>query len=391
MAESAPNEQSAGITSEGTQTDERTMRSLEADTRERLDTLAERAVDWAAIRLPSGATPRTWRQLLHFAKSQLYPNGEYSDAEYLMRFEMLHGQCSIGTMLELAMLYTSIRFDPSPPPPEDVPDLGRDMLFVLYMLGVWPEHPLAPQARSVLVDYLSSPHRTERWASAISLSHLRDERAIPMLLTMLTEELPQPEPWDVESEAQARDRWKQFDYAAVHAQMLERTQVPHILWRWGVRSAIPALRHTLELTARIERTEAHWDPDRRWAQYWQGYQFDLLYALARLGAFGALVGIEPPDDDVRGPRSGRIPGPTREGTAPGIVPPDQRSNRWRVRMCLAAVAQRFEEAGRHGSIQAAEVRLEVERLLAEQFGLDEEARHVALALFYDYQLQLELD
>src|SRR5579859_1138797 len=306
------------------------------------------AVGWSrdyygSLHVPLGAIPRTWPQLLHYAVGHLYPNGEYSDGEYLTRFEALFGPCAMTNLVDLGGLYLIMRDDPSLA--ADAEKVGSERLFVLLMLGVWPEHPSAEHTRGILGEFLSSSDLLERMVSAISLSHLRDERAIPALLSLLTDGLPIPEPWEVEIEMQAQERWKQFEYAAFHAHMPFRQEIPPILARWEVRSAIPALRQALDWTARIERTEARWDPrpHRRWAQDWQAYQSLLVGALARLGDLGALIGIEPPEDEGVDRGAGHASSAHKEA---GTSRPDDRTKRyrWRIATCLELVAQRFERS-----------------------------------------------
>ena len=321
------------------------------------------------VQVALGATPRTWPQLFSAAVESVYPNGEVTDAEYLMRFEERHGACSTEHMAALARAYLAWRNDPLGV--DSIHDLDGDQVFILLMLGVWPEHPGAQLACDVLEPFLASSDSLERMVSAISLSHLRDEQAISALLTALTEGLPTPEPWDVETDEQAREYWQEFETAAFHMHMPYRLMIPAILSRWGVRSAIPALRQALGQTARIERTEAHWDTGRprRWQQDWQVYQYELLKALGQFGAFGALVGIDLLEDTVS--RNTRL-------------------GYWRVQMCLAAVRRRLEAVGQYDPTNLTEIWHEVEQLLVEQFGLDEEELRAIMTGYTDHQLRLDL-
>lgn len=338
-------------------------------------------------RVPRGGIPRTWRQLLAGANGWINPNGEQSDAEYLAEFEQAYGPCSTVRLVELAERYADThRLTTSA---EDTKGIGGEVIFILLMLGVWREHPQAELARKALVRFLESPELLERMLSAISLSHLRDERAIPMLLDLLTDGLPEPNFGDAEppTDEHGKQRfWQTFDEFG-----LFREEIPAILKRWDVRSAIPALRHALMVTVHIETTEARRDPQWWSFGHWRDYQWALINALGWLGAFGALTGIEPPEENfwcgaIHVDAQTGISTPLRKGD-----PKTYLAQVWQVGLCWAAMARRYTEAGRHGTIREAEVRPEPERLLAEQFGLDEQERLAALEAFGLFNLDLRLE
>jgi hypothetical protein len=110
-----------------------------------------------------------------------------------------------------------------------------------------------------------------------------------------------------------------------------------------------------------------------------------------LGAFGALTGIEPVEEDFWRLGYGvdaqtGIRTPSTKGD-----PKTHLAQVWRIGLCFGALVRRFEEAGRYGMIGEAEVRPELERLLAEQFGLDEQERLAALEAYGIHSLELKLD
>jgi hypothetical protein len=84
---------------------------------------------------------------------------------------------------------------------------------------------------------------------------------------------------------------------------------PRILAEWGDSQAVPPLRHALWEARRAELAVPE-PPPEEWLvagghvnveptsvrQYWRRYEDELVYALGRLGAFGALTGIELPED-----------------------------------------------------------------------------------------------
>jgi hypothetical protein len=171
----------------------------------------------------------------------------------------------------------------------DVPMVGeegdaQDRLFALLGLG----YLRLPEARDALLPYLASARTVERWAAALGLGRLRDERARPMLEQMLTEFHPL-------GPATAGDGY----YSTWPA------SVPRLLAEWGDQQAVAPLRHALHTALHAEQAvpeappelwlvagrqiEVERDSDRT---AWQRYLDEIVFALGRLAAFGALTGIE---------------------------------------------------------------------------------------------------
>jgi hypothetical protein len=59
----------------------------------------------------------------------------------------------------------------------------EDRVCALFLLGGLA----TPKARDLLISFLDSPHRKERWASAIALGRLKEERVLALLQTLLLE------------------------------------------------------------------------------------------------------------------------------------------------------------------------------------------------------------
>lgn len=131
------------------------------------------------------------------------------------------------------------------------------------------------QARDILVSYLESTNPLERWASAIGLGRVHEERALPVLLTILTEFLPPDAP-----------------YASSPYYRGWRFSVPEILQSWGEPRFVPPLRHALQQAVRVEQALTPPKPRRHSERDdLVRYQDALVYALGRLGALGALTAI----------------------------------------------------------------------------------------------------
>ncbi len=160
----------------------------------------------------------------------------------------------------------------------------EEHVFALLALG----YAGTSQAAEYMLPFLDSPHKLERWASARGLGRLRDERALPALLTMLTEFQPADPP--------SKDAFYYNEWPG---------SVPGILGAWGRRDAVPALRQALQWTLDHAPRAAggapgtengstaapllgKWDAERA---AWERYQEEIVYALGRLHAFGALTAL----------------------------------------------------------------------------------------------------
>lgn len=151
----------------------------------------------------------------------------------------------------------------------------EEKALALFALG----YSDVPGAREILLLYLQSTEPMERWVSALCLGEMKEERALPALFHMLDEFLP-PRVHPLEREGGLYHFW--------------RIKIAHLFGEWGRSDLAPVLRHGLEKSWNIEQAE---QPDHK--QVWHAYQDELVYALGRLGAFGALAGFSFPEPRFR--------------------------------------------------------------------------------------------
>ena len=129
----------------------------------------------------------------------------------------------------------------------------------------------AAQTSAILLPYLESPVPLERWACALCLGELKDERALPVLIHMLDEFLP-PEHHPLEQEGGLYHFW--------------RMKAVALLGDWERNELAPVLRQALAKGLEFEQAE-----QGKRKQVWHAYQDELVYALGRRGAFGAFSGF----------------------------------------------------------------------------------------------------
>ncbi len=150
---------------------------------------------------------------------------------------------------------------------------GEDRLLAICCIG---ESDL-PQARTLLLPFLQSVHPQERWLSALYLGRKKEQLALPVLITMLTEYLPS-------EESPAPEDMMRFDEL--------RGSVVSTLLLWKDASLVAAFRRALATSVKAEQYLPDHPVQRRIILLnWYGYQDGLSYALGRKGAFGALLGI----------------------------------------------------------------------------------------------------
>ncbi len=191
-----------------------------------------------------------------------------------------------------------------------------ERLCALFALGY-----LAPAAvEELLVPFLHSPVRKERWASAITLGEHKDERAFTPLQNLLVEKMGyHPPPADenlmnivFKAMRQARERfgsltgWERLvDPTLVkvwHAQeaydveytwhMIHRITITNVLGAWGDSRAIQALRQALQKCWEIEQLPpVQGGVSGGSLETWHHLEDDLAYALGQLAAWHALDGL----------------------------------------------------------------------------------------------------
>ena len=131
-----------------------------------------------------------------------------------------------------------------------------------------------PNAQAMLYTALESVEPMEQWASALCLGERKDERALPVLLSCLEELLP-PRLHPLEREGGVYHSW--------------RIRAAFLLGEWGRKDLVPTLREAFDTAWKLEQADTI---DRK--HVWHDYQDELIYALGRLEAFGALVGFSLP-------------------------------------------------------------------------------------------------
>ena len=148
--------------------------------------------------------------------------------------------------------------------------------FAVFAYGFQPDVPV----EEILVPLLQSTDPLKRWASAICLGKRKDERALDNLCTMLTEFLPPNEQY----RANGIREWL---YDNLHH------ETASLIGALGVRRVSPSLRSALLTMLNIEEVPALYT--RLTAGGIRNIVFheeQVVYALGRLHAYGALVGIE---------------------------------------------------------------------------------------------------
>lgn len=156
--------------------------------------------------------------------------------------------------------------------------IEHDRLFALLALS----HLDAEPARLLVRQALRSERPKERWISAIGLGEGGDKQALPVLCTMLTEFLPK--------QADEHPREQNSFYFTF------RGYAPEIIGRLGEPLATPALRHALEqlvslLGQRSFKAIEAFPSSNPYIRDYISYEDSIVYALGRLGAFGALTGL----------------------------------------------------------------------------------------------------
>src|SRR5260221_6528541 len=131
-----------------------------------------------------------------------------------------------------------------------------------------------PNAQATLYRALESVEPMEQWASALCLGERKDEGALPVLLFCFQDLLP-PRLHPLEREGGLYHSW--------------RMRAAYLLGEWGRKDLVPALRQALDTAWKLEQADTI---DRK--HVWHDYQDELIYALGRLEAFGALVGFSLP-------------------------------------------------------------------------------------------------
>lgn len=132
----------------------------------------------------------------------------------------------------------------------------------------------SPNAQALVETALESGESMVQWASALCLGEMKDERALPVLLSFFEDLLP-PRMHPLEREGGLYHFW--------------RMKAASLLADWGRKETIPALRQALDTAWKLEQADTI---DRK--HVWHDYQDELVYAFGRLEAFGVLTGFSLP-------------------------------------------------------------------------------------------------
>ncbi len=185
------------------------------------------------------------------------------------------------------------------PPAADLTD--RFVPFVLLLLGWSRSETEVILASEALVPYLQHDMPRARWAAALSLGWLRDERAIPTLKRMLTEYLP-------EGDAIFYEEQEGHPYD-VRLDWWRSNELMKVILHLNDPSFAPPLRAALAWMLDLERrwVAAFGSPlqkdegQREWPhlnspgiERWAWYQDILVFALGRMGALDAIEGLDCP-------------------------------------------------------------------------------------------------
>ena len=152
---------------------------------------------------------------------------------------------------------------------------GEDQMVAAFAIG----YTRSAWARDLLLPFLLSDDPGVRWAAALSLGEMKEERARPVLVRMLQEFLPPP----YTPLGEVGPDW--FEVKHLH--------ITDLLGRWGDPALIPALRETLMRVWQVE-CDAPENINQAGTQLRWDYQDELAYALGQHSAFDALIGLEVP-------------------------------------------------------------------------------------------------
>lgn len=241
-----------------------------------------------------------------------------------------------------------------------------DRLFAVWALGA--THTV--EAREAILPLLESVQPLEHWASALALGEeYHDTRALPTLRRMLSEMLP---PYtDTHRITSGNGEFPAADYY-----FLWRYGIPTLLGKWGGTANVPALRTGLQVALRVELALA--DPEQQDSDDdgivgglhdWMAYEDRVVYALGRLGGFGALAGIE----------GAQIPLRRSSGTI-GARLSQSHLDQWRIQLIMGSLHGQYtlKQGGLWRWEQTPELLQAVTHQLEQVFGLEPEIYTPAL-------------
>lgn len=233
-----------------------------------------------------------------------------------------------------------------------------DRLFAIWALAA----TRTAQGHEALLPLLESAQPLERWASALALAdEYHDERALPALGRMLSEMLP---PCPDRRHLAVTDA---IEYHACDYYFLWRREIPDLLGEWGQASSAPALRAGLLASVCVElalddlakRHDEQVDGILGGLNDWIDLEDSMVYALGRLGGFGALAGIEGAQTPLV-----RSPG------APNASPPQSHLDHWRIHLIMGSLHGQYSLEWPSVWRWPSELSQAVTQRLAQVFGLE---------------------
>lgn len=261
-------------------------------------------------------------------------------------------------------------------------------VFALFLLG----GVATTKARDLLLSFLISPHRKERWASAIALGRLKEERVFLLLQELLLEGFAGSEIFAGPEELQAAEEacalyWRSlqergqaecsetFGKVCEHLREIDyewylhqRAECALVLGAWGDTQVVPRLREALQAVWQMEQAWPHFfGPVECGPEIWYEFQDRLVYALGQLGVWDALEGLAFSESDLLVAQIYLVLG-SLQGKTPDVF--------WHV----DGVFHRFPWFWQREAYPLVEAE-QVQRLLAQRFGLSRVEQDLSVQQF----------
>lgn len=189
----------------------------------------------------------------------------------------------------------------------------QDRLFALFLLGALA----TSEARELLLSFLTSESRKERWVSAISLGRLKDERVFAVLQTLLLEGFAADTIFARSEDVQrAQEICHDYRYTEQEREILSEAfwgiieRLERLEYEWYLRQraecalVLGAWDNPVVVLRLKEALQAAWNMEQAWPNYagpdesgpgiWHFFQDRLAFALGQLVAWDALSSIHLP-------------------------------------------------------------------------------------------------
>src|SRR5258706_2199888 len=180
-----------------------------------------------------------------------------------------------------------------------------ERVFALFLIGALA----TPEAKDLLASFLNSAYRKERWASAISLGRLKQERAFSILQTYLLEGFEASELFTNGGDLQAAQEvchlyrrtikeqgptalsqtkvnqahWhliEQLETVDYEWYLRQRSECALVLGAWANPVVVPHLREALQAAWKMEQNWPDYEgPDESGPGIWHFFQDRLAFAL----------------------------------------------------------------------------------------------------------------